>query len=54
MPMSGPAYMHASIAIPELTANHHTENGWDHLRVVERPDTLWNVPDAQVGIHFHV
>ena len=38
MPMSGPAYMHASIATPRLTANQHTGNGRDHLRMVERPD----------------
>ena len=38
MPMSGPAYMHASITTPGLTANQHTGNGWDHLRMVERPD----------------
>ena len=36
--MSGPAYMHASIATPGLAANHHTGNGQDHLRIVERPD----------------
>ena len=38
MPMSGPAYMDASVATPKLTANQHTMNGGDHLRVVERPD----------------
>ena len=38
MPMSGPANMHASIATPRLTANQHTGNGRDHLRMVERPD----------------
>ena len=38
MPMSGPAYMHASIATPRLTANQHTGNGREHLHVVERPD----------------
>ena len=30
--------MHASVAIPGLTANQHTGNGWDHLRMVEHPD----------------
>ena len=30
--------MHASIATPELTANTHTWNGRDHLRIVERPN----------------
>ena len=30
--------MHSSIATPELTANHHTGNGRDHLCIVERPD----------------
>ena len=38
MPMSGPAYMHASIATSGLTANQHTGNGRDNLRIVERPD----------------
>ena len=38
MPMSGPAYMHASMAIPGLTANQHTGNGRDHLRMAERPE----------------
>ena len=36
--MSGSAYMHASIASPGFAANHHTGYGWDHLRIVERPD----------------
>ena len=30
--------MHTGIATPELAANHHTGNGRDHLRIVERPD----------------
>ena len=38
MPKSGPAYMHASIAIPGLTANQHTWDERDGLRMVERPD----------------
>ena len=36
--MSGPAYMHASIATPWFAANHQSGNGWDHLRIVEHPD----------------
>ena len=40
MPMSGPAYMHTSIATPGLTANQHTGNRRDHLRMVECPDAL--------------
>ena len=31
MSMSRPVYMHASIATPELAANHNTGNGLDHL-----------------------
>ena len=37
MSMSEPAYMDASIATTRLTANQHTGNGQDHLRMVERP-----------------
>ena len=38
MPMSGPAYMDASVVTPRLTANQHTGNGRDHLCMVERHD----------------
>ena len=38
MPMSCPAYMHASIATPGFAANHHTGNGRGHLHIVERLD----------------
>ena len=38
MSMSGPIYMHTSIATPGLATNHHTGNGLDHLRIVKRPD----------------
>ena len=38
MSMSGPVYMHASIATPGLAANHHLGNGLDHLRFMERPE----------------
>ena len=38
MPTSGSAYMDASVATPRLTANQHTGNGQDHLRMVEHPD----------------
>ena len=37
--MSKPVYMHAGIATPELVANHWSENGLDHLRIVEWPPT---------------
>ena len=38
MPMTGPAYMHASIATLGLAANHHTGIWRDHLRIVECPN----------------
>ena len=38
MPMSGPAYIDASVATPRLTANQHTGNEGDHLCMVEHPD----------------
>ena len=40
--------MHTSMATPELAANHHTGNEWDHLYIVEHSNA-----DAQVIIHFH-
>ena len=39
MSMSGPVYMHASIATAGLVANQYLRNGLDHLCTVERPDT---------------
>ena len=47
--------MHASIATPWLAANYHTENGQDHLHIMERPGThISSLPHEQVCIHFHV
>ena len=36
--MSGPVYIHASIATPRLAANHYPGNGLDHLHIVECPN----------------
>ena len=38
MLISGPVYMNASIATPELAANHHPGKWLDHLHIVEHPD----------------
>ena len=44
--MSGPVYMHASIAIPGLVTNHCPGNGLNHLCIVACPDAYIIFPSS--------